>query len=239
MTGTVKNNVAHPLSVSVRGTGYDSNGNEMGTGYDSVDIDPYGTGTYRINVIDGCQAGDSGTYDVRISQITWSTLVDASSGSRKAFVPVTSSGRSLRNPPPTNEYPAASDPENQAGTVIPPPGTPFCTAPSLSAGISRLFPEGFFPAPGETLLFFGHSGAVKPGGFPDGLVDGRFFATGTGPLNCTVFSRLKRPVSKTARLKQESWRGLAPLPLELPGAGSGPGTLRRRNDHGGGTVCPD
>ncbi|MGA9085330.1 MAG: FxLYD domain-containing protein [Methanoregula sp.] len=71
MTGTVKNNVAHPLSVSVRGTGYDSNGNEMGTGYDSVDIDPYGTGTYRINVIDGCQLGDSGTYDVRISQITW------------------------------------------------------------------------------------------------------------------------------------------------------------------------
>ena len=57
MTGTVKNNVAHPLSVSVHGTGYDSNGNEMGTGYDSVDIDPYGTGTYRINVIDGCQTG--------------------------------------------------------------------------------------------------------------------------------------------------------------------------------------
>ena len=59
-----------------------------------------------------------------------------------------------------------------------------------------------------------------------------FFTVKGTRLNWPVFSRLKRPISKNTRLKQKSWRGLAPLPLELPGPESGPVPLRRRIDHG-------
>jgi|GEM_PF-2257615 hypothetical protein len=74
ITGAVTSNVAHPLYVVISGTGYDSTGVELGTGYDSVNIDPYGTSPYKIDIIDGCQLGDSGTYDVRISDISWRHL---------------------------------------------------------------------------------------------------------------------------------------------------------------------
>jgi hypothetical protein len=74
ITGTVTSNVAHPLYVVVSGVGYDSSGVELGTGYDSVNIDPYGTSPYKIDIIDGCQLGDTGTYDVRISDISWRQL---------------------------------------------------------------------------------------------------------------------------------------------------------------------
>jgi hypothetical protein len=74
ITGTVTSNVAHPLYVVISGAGYDSTGVELGTGYDSVNIDPYGTSPYKIDIIDGCQIGDSGTYDVRISDISWRHL---------------------------------------------------------------------------------------------------------------------------------------------------------------------
>src|SRR5208337_2215852 len=55
-----------------------------------------------------------------------------------------------------------------------------------------------------------------------------FFAMKGTPLNCTVFSRLKRPVFKNTGLKRDLWRGLAPFPLELPGYCFGLITLRRR-----------
>jgi len=71
ITGTVESNVQNPLSVEVYGAGYDSSGTELGTGYDTVYIAPYGTGMYTINVLDGCQLGDVGTYEVRIADITW------------------------------------------------------------------------------------------------------------------------------------------------------------------------
>ena len=74
ITGTVKSNVAHPLYVVVSGAGYDSSGVELGSGSDSVNIDPYGTSPYKIDIIDGCQIGDTGTYDVRISDISWRHL---------------------------------------------------------------------------------------------------------------------------------------------------------------------
>ena len=58
------------------------------------------------------------------------------------------------------------------------------------------------------------------------------------PLICTVMSCLKRPVFKNSDLKEKSWSGLAPFPLEWPGQGSDPGTLSSEN-RSRGRVSPD
>jgi hypothetical protein len=90
----------------------------------------------------------------------------------------------------------------------------------------------------EPPLFFGHIFIpVHPGVLHDQLTL-PIFAVKRTRLNCTVFFRLKRPVSKNTDLKQKSWRGLAPFPLEPSGIRSGPETLRRRMDHGKGHVRP-
>ena len=89
----------------------------------------------------------------------------------------------------------------------------------------------FFPDQ-EPPLFFGHSAPPGIPEVPDNLLNLPFSAIKGRPLNCTVFFHLKWPVSKNTGLKRESWRGLAPLPLELPGHDSGLVPLRRRIDHG-------
>ena len=71
ISGTVKSNVNHQISVEIAGASYDSNDAEMGTGYDTVTIDPHGISTYTVNILDGCQLGDTGTYDVRLVNINW------------------------------------------------------------------------------------------------------------------------------------------------------------------------
>ncbi len=71
ISGTVKNNANHPLSVEMVGAGYDSNDVETGTGYDTVTINLHGTSPSMINVLDGCQLDETGTYEVRIVDISW------------------------------------------------------------------------------------------------------------------------------------------------------------------------
>ncbi len=71
ITGTVKSNVNHVLYVEITGTGYDNYGDELSTGDDTVTINPQGTSSYSIHIIDGCQLGETGTYDVRIANINW------------------------------------------------------------------------------------------------------------------------------------------------------------------------
>src|SRR5208283_640560 len=71
ITGTVKSNINHQLYVEIVGVGYDSYGDELDTGYDSVTIEPQGTSSYDIHIIDGCQLGETGTYEVRIANINW------------------------------------------------------------------------------------------------------------------------------------------------------------------------
>jgi len=71
ISGSVENNAGHLLSVAIAGTAYDSNGVELGTGYDTVLIAPQGTSPFSLSIIDGCQIGDTGTYDVRIADISW------------------------------------------------------------------------------------------------------------------------------------------------------------------------
>jgi hypothetical protein len=71
LTGTVKSNVNHVIYVEVSGIAYDNYGDELGTGDNTVVINPQSTSTYRIRIIDGCQLGETGTYDVRIANINW------------------------------------------------------------------------------------------------------------------------------------------------------------------------
>ena len=71
VTGTVQSNVGHVISVQITGIGYDSDGAEMGTGSDSVLVPPYGSSPFSLNVIDGCQIGAVGTFEVRITDIRW------------------------------------------------------------------------------------------------------------------------------------------------------------------------
>jgi hypothetical protein len=71
ITGTVRSNVNHELYVEIVGIGYDDYGNERNSGYDSVAIDPMGTSTYNIHIIDGCMFGETGTYEVRIANINY------------------------------------------------------------------------------------------------------------------------------------------------------------------------
>ncbi|MFZ0005644.1 MAG: hypothetical protein WCC86_06490 [Methanoregula sp.] len=71
ITGTVRSNVNHELYVEIVGIGYDDYGNERNSGYDSVAIDPMGTSTFDIHVIDGCMFGETGTYEVRIANINY------------------------------------------------------------------------------------------------------------------------------------------------------------------------
>ena len=88
----------------------------------------------------------------------------------------------------------------------------------------------------EPPLFFGHILILVHPGAPHGQLILPIFTVKRTRLNCTVFSRLKRPVLKNTDLKQKSWRGLAPFPLESSGIRSGPETLRRRMDHRSGHV---
>jgi hypothetical protein len=83
----------------------------------------------------------------------------------------------------------------------------------------RVFPDQKPP------LFFDRNALSGIGEIPNNLLISRFFTITGRPLNCTVFSYLKRPVSKNTDLQQKSWRGLAPFPLELPGLCSGPEPL--------------
>jgi hypothetical protein len=83
----------------------------------------------------------------------------------------------------------------------------------------------------EPPLFFGHILIPVHSGVPHDQLILPIFAVKRTRLNCTVFFRLKRSVSKNTRLKRKSWRGLAPFPLEPSGIRSGPETLRRRMDH--------
>ena len=71
ITGTVRSNVNHESHVEIVGIGYDDYGNERNSGYDSVAIDPMGTSTFDIHVIDGCMFGETGTYEVRIANINY------------------------------------------------------------------------------------------------------------------------------------------------------------------------
>ncbi|MGA2105947.1 MAG: hypothetical protein ABSG06_11240 [Methanoregula sp.] len=71
ITGTVKSNVNHQIYVEIVGIGYDDYGNERNSGYDTVAIDPQGTITYDIRIIDGCMLGETGTYEVRIANINY------------------------------------------------------------------------------------------------------------------------------------------------------------------------
>jgi len=81
-------------------------------------------------------------------------------------------------------------------------------------------PDHVFPDQ-EPPLFFDRNALPGIGKIPDNLLISRFFTITGRPLNCTVSSSLKRPVSGNTDLKQKSWRGLAPFPLELPGHCSG------------------
>jgi len=71
ITGTVRSNVNHEIYVELAGVGYDRYGDEMNSGYDSVAIGPMGTSTYDIRIIDGCRLGETGTYEVRITNINY------------------------------------------------------------------------------------------------------------------------------------------------------------------------
>jgi hypothetical protein len=90
----------------------------------------------------------------------------------------------------------------------------------------------------EPPLFFGH--IVIPGHsrVPHDQLIVPFFTIKGTRLNCTVFSRLKRSVSKNTCLKRKSRSGLALFPLECYSLGSGPKTLRRRMKHRRGHVRP-
>ena len=59
----------------------------------------------------------------------------------------------------------------------------------------------FFPVQ-EPPLFFGHTALLGIPDVPDDLLDSHFFTFKGKPLKCTVFSRLKRSVSKNIGLKQ-------------------------------------
>jgi len=74
----------------------------------------------------------------------------------------------------------------------------------------RIFPDQ------EPPLFFGRIALPDTGEIPDNLLISCFFTITGRPLNCTVFYSSKRPFSENTGLKQKSWRGLAPFPLELP-----------------------
>ncbi len=71
LTGMVKSNVNRQLFVQIEGNAYDAEGDQLGTGSDTVALDPEGTSSYHIRIIDGCQLGETGTYDVRITNINW------------------------------------------------------------------------------------------------------------------------------------------------------------------------
>src|SRR5208337_2669338 len=83
---------------------------------------------------------------------------------------------------------------------------------------------------------FGRNGPYGPCRVPGQPADCRFFAVRTRPLNCTVFSLLKSCFCQNIHLYEEFCRALAPLPLEISGAGSCLRTLRRRMEHGRLTV---
>jgi len=71
ITGKVQNNVNRPLSVEIAAAGYDNDGAVRGTGYDTVTVDSHRIGTFTIAITDGCMLGETGTYDVRIVDISW------------------------------------------------------------------------------------------------------------------------------------------------------------------------
>ena len=122
---------------------------------------------------------------------------------------------------------------------IPPFGHPYLHHTKPMEADPGSFPRktgSLFPAQ-ELPLFFGHIFIPGHSSVPHDQLIVPFFTIKGTRLNCTVFSRLKQPVSKNTCLKRKSCSGLAPFPLERYSLGSGPKTLRRRNDHGRGTVC--
>ena len=134
----------------------------------------------------------------------------------------------------THRESRTSDSKTSQNHRIPPSGCPCFPHMRPVEADPRCFSQktgSFFPDQ-EPPLFFGHSAPPGIPEVPDNLLNLPFSAIKGRPLNCTVFFHLKWPVSKNTGLKRESWRGLAPLPLELPGHDSGLVPLRRRIDHG-------
>jgi hypothetical protein len=130
---------------------------------------------------------------------------------------------------------------NRQKNRIPPSGCPPATDRERRRAVFQHFREKtcfFQPLTGPPFNF-GRNGTPGRAGFPDSLQDCRFFAVRTRPLNCTVFSLLKSCFCQNTCLYEEFCRALAPLPLEISGAGSCLGTLRRKMDHGRLTVRQD
>ena len=114
-----------------------------------------------------------------------------------------------------------------------PAGSTWMADPRRCPGkTGSLFPDQ------EPPLFFDHNAPPGQPEVPDNLQNHQFFTPKRTRLNCTVFSLLKRPVSKNNGLKRKSCSGLAPFPLEPSVIRSVPKTLRRRMEHGKGHVQP-
>jgi|GEM_PF-5748262 hypothetical protein len=123
---------------------------------------------------------------------------------------------------------------------IPPFGHPYLHHTKPMEADPGSFPRktgSLFPAQ-ELPLFFGHIFIPGHSSVPHDQLIVPFFTIKGTRLNCTVFSRLKQPVSKNTCLKRKSCSGLAPFPLERYSLGSGPKTLRRRMNRGRGHVRP-
>lgn len=65
--GTIKNTDSEPVEAVVVGSTYDTEGTIIGSEYDIVTIEPNGTGSFRIIVVNGCGHG-KWTYAISIEE---------------------------------------------------------------------------------------------------------------------------------------------------------------------------